>query len=380
MWKIILTSCIPFLVWVLPKPISNGTDMKHIILAGGSGTRLWPVSRNCYPKQFLQFGDGESLLQKTVKRFYPETSVENIIIVTGEAYLDLARSQLEAIHPSLAGQILVEPCKKNTAPAICLAIKYFQDVLKVGENECVLVSSADQFITPESKLLSTAFNGEKEVKKGKHLIFGIRPNKPETGYGYIKTKNKMDEDFNLVDQFVEKPDYPTAQLYLLSGNYLWNAGIFLFQIKAFFQDLYRHCPDIYSLLDGSFNDVYSRFSLMPNISIDYAFLEKSENLLVARLDVIWSDVGSWDSVYDLSQKDENQNVKIGNVLDIQTSGSLIMGKKRLISTVGLEDMIIVDTEDALYIGKKGKSQMVKDLVEKIKADDMSEYLEKSFFN
>lgn len=359
-------------LYIFRNQSGNGTEMKHIILAGGSGTRLWPFSRNSYPKQFLHFGDNETLLQKTIKRFYPQSAVEDILVVTGEAYLNIAKNQLSSIHPSFEKQILVEPEKRNTAPAICLAVKYFQDVLGVDENECFLVSSADHFISPESVLLTTAFQGEPEVKKGNHLIFGIRPNKPETGYGYIKTKNNQTGNFLSVDQFVEKPDFPTAQLYLLSGKYLWNAGIFLFQIKTFLRDIQAHCPDIHQLMQGSFQDTYSRFSLMPDISIDYALMEKSDHLLVAPLDVTWSDVGSWDSVYDLLEKDSNRNVKMGNVLDIDTTDSLIMGKKRLISTVGLEDMIIVDTEDALFIGKKGKSQMVKRHVEEMKKRNMKE--------
>lgn len=348
--------------------------MKHIILAGGSGTRLWPFSRNCYPKQFLHFGDDESLLQKTIRRFYPKSSVEDIIVVTGDAYLQVAKKQLCAIDPAFERQILVEPNKRNTAPAICLAVKYFQDVLGVDEDECFLVSSADHFISPENVLVTTALQGEPEVKKGNHLIFGIRPNKPETGYGYIKTKNQIGQFFS-VDQFVEKPDYPTAQLYLLSGKYLWNAGIFLFQIKTFLKDIQKHCPDIHRLLEGSFQDTYSNFTQMPDISIDYALLEKSDRLLVAPLDVTWSDVGSWDSVYDLFDKDANRNVKIGNVLDIDTANCLILGNERLISTVGLEDVLIVDTEDAIFVGKKGKSQMVKQLVEEMKKRTIKEFSE-----
>ncbi len=341
--------------------------MKHIILAGGSGTRLWPFSRNSYPKQFLHFLDEESLLQKTIKRFYPKCAVEDILVVTGEAYLNITISQLSAIHPSFEKQILIEPNKRNTAPAICLAVKYFQDVLGAHSDECFLVSSADHFISPDSVLLETAFQGESEVRKGKHLIFGIRPNRPETGYGYIKTNSRDNDIFLNVDQFVEKPDHPTAQLYLLSGKYLWNAGIFLFHMKTFLQDIQTYCPSIHCLMQGSFQDTYSQFYQMPDISIDYALMEKSPNLLVAPLDVCWSDIGSWDSVYDLLEKDHNQNVRKGNILDIQTNNCLIIGgNTRFISTIGLEDILIVDTQDALFVGKKGQSQMVKQLVDEMK--------------
>lgn len=337
--------------------------MKHVILAGGSGTRLWPFSRNSYPKQFLHFGDGESLLQKTVKRFYPRAPAKDILIITSKKYLHVTKKQLSRIDPAFENQILVEPEKRNTAPAICLAAKYLKDVLNTDVQECFLVSSADHILSPEEVFLNTAELGKSEVVKGNHLVFGIRPNKPETGYGYIKTSGKG--SFLEVDQFVEKPDQAKAQIYLLSGNYLWNAGIFLFQLGAFFDDIASVCPDIHDLVKGTFEEAYSNFYKMPDISIDYALLEKSKRLLVAPLDVSWSDVGSWDSIYDLFDKDSNQNVKLGNILDIDTTNCLIMGNKRLISTVGLEDMLIVDTDDALFIGKKGESQTVKRLVEEM---------------
>lgn len=346
--------------------------MKHIILAGGSGTRLWPFSRSSFPKQFLHFGDKESLLQKTIKRFYPAASVKDILIVTNQTYFHVAKNQICEIDPAFEHQILIEPEKKNTAPAICFAVKYFQDVLGVGDDECFLVSSADHILSPESELLSAALAGESIVKQGYHLIFGIRPNKPETGYGYIKIGESVGKDFLKVERFVEKPDLHTAQIYLLSGRYLWNAGIFLFHIKTFLKEIAAHAPQIDLLMQGTFEEMRDRFAEMPDISIDYSLLEKSDHLLVAPLNVTWSDVGSWDSIYDLFDKDTNQNVKLGNVLDIDTKNCLIMGTKKLISTVGLEDLLIVDTEDALFIGKKGQSQTVKRLVDEMKKRNVKE--------
>lgn len=346
--------------------------MKHVILAGGNGTRLWPFSRSSLPKQFLKFGDDETLLQKTVRRFYPASSPKDILVITNQAYFQIAKTQLCAIDPAFASQILVDPDKRNTGPAIALAVKYFQDVLGVDEEECFFVSSADHLISPESKLLFAIEQGKKIVKQGYHLIFGIRPSKPETGYGYIKTKKGEEECFLQVEQFVEKPDQPTAQLYLLSGQYLWNAGMFLFQIKTFLDDLNKHCHAISHLLKGSFQDVCSRFSEMPDISIDYALLEKSRKLRVAPLELSWSDVGSWDSIYEIYDKDSNQNVKLGNVLDIDTQNCLIVGSKRLISTVGLKSLVIVDTEDVLFIGKKGESQKIKSLVDEMKKRNIKE--------
>lgn len=350
--------------------------MKYIILAGGSGTRLWPFSRNAFPKQFLHFGDGESLLQKTVKRFFPLANPKDILVITNQSYFHLVKKQLSAIDPRLATQILVEPEKKNTAPAICLAIKYLQEVLGASQDECILVSSSDHIIAPEKAFIHAIAQSEESAKRGHHVIYGIRPVKPETGYGYIKsTSTGHGCALHKVDHFVEKPDFATATAYLLSGEYLWNSGIFLFQIEAFLKDITTFCPQIAALSTGSFKEMIANFSDMPDISIDRALMEHSKQTLVMPLDITWSDVGSWDSVYDLLEKDQNQNVKMGNVHAIDTKNCLIMGNKRLISTIGLEDLLVIETEDALFIGKRGESQRVKHLVEELKTKNATETIE-----
>lgn len=346
--------------------------MKHIVLAGGNGTRLWPFSRSSCPKQFLSFGDQYSLLQRTVLRILSRADVKDILIVTHQDFLHITRAQLRELRPSLDQQILVEPERKNTAPAICYAIKFFLDILGVSKEESVLVSSADHVISPESAFFSVVQEGEAISQEGYNVLFGIRPNKPEIGYGYVKISSPVKKGFYTVDRFVEKPDYSSAQSFLLSGQYLWNAGIFLFHIKTFLDEISLYCSELHQLMEGSFHDMHAGFSRFSNISIDYALLEKTKNLLVAPLDVVWSDVGSWDSIYDLLDKDLNRNVKSGNVLDIDTENCLIMGSERLISTVGLKDLIIVDTEDALFVGKKGASQSVKVLVEEMRKRNINE--------
>lgn len=346
--------------------------MKYVILAGGSGTRLWPFSRSSFPKQFLHFGDGESLLQKTVKRYYPPVRSSDILIVTNQAYFHLVKNQLGSIDPAFEKQILVEPERKNTAPAIALAVKYLLE-MGAGREECFLVSSSDHIISPEKIFLEALKKGEEVAKEGRHVIFGIRPNKPETGYGYIKVHG--DDSICKVEEFVEKPDYSTAQKYLLSGQYLWNSGIFLFQIGAFLDEMAEFSPEIACLTSGSFRETVSQFSSMPDVSIDYALMEHSKNTMVMPLDLAWSDVGSWDSVYDLLNKDQYQNAKLGNVVDIETKNCLIMGGKRLISTIGLEDLLIIETEDALFIGKKGESQKVRSIVDELKKRNTKEPFE-----
>lgn len=341
--------------------------MKIIILAGGSGTRLWPYSRNCFPKQFLHFGDQRSLLQKTILRFIDKYPLKDILIVTNQAYYHLVKAQAGELSPELEKQILVEPERKNTGPAIALGISYLQ---KQGASldECVLVCSSDHLISPNDQFLEAIEKGEEFAKKGNHVIFGVRPHKPEIGYGYIKAEQAIATQVYKVDAFVEKPNLELARQYLLDGHYLWNSGIFLFHIKTWEEEVQRHCPEI-----GVGN--LANFSEMPDISIDYALMEKSKKTVVIPLNATWSDIGSWDSVYELLEKDENQNAKIGNVLDIDTQNCLIMGGKHLISTIGLSDLLIIETDDALFIGKKGESQRVKNLVDELKKRNAKEPFE-----
>ena len=343
--------------------------MKIVILAGGSGTRLWPVSRRAFPKQFLHFGDGLSLLQKTVKRFLPLFSPRDFIILTNQEYFHLVKSQIAEIDPLLESAILVEPEKKNTAPAIALAVKYMQEFMQLSEDECFLVAASDHVIAPEVAFLDAVKRAGKLAEEKQHVIFGVRPHKPETGYGYIRAKGQE------VLQYVEKPDLATAQRYVLSGDYLWNSGTFVFRLGTFVQEMEKHCPEIGEKLELSFKEMVSRFSEMPDLSIDYALLEKKTPTSVIPLDLSWSDVGSWDSVYDLLDKDSEQNVKIGNVQTIDTKNCLIFGEKRLISTIGLEETFIIETDDALFVGKKGESQRVKTLVDTLKKQNHKETLE-----
>lgn len=346
--------------------------MKAIILAGGSGTRLWPYSRREMPKQFLHFGEKRSLLQKTIERFTPIIDPRDILIVTSQDYFHLVKTQAMEISLQLENQILIEPEQKNTAPAIALAICYLTSFLKISSQECVLVCSSDHLIAPQEIFIHALVEAEKIAHKARNVIFGIRPNKPEIGYGYIKLGVQEQENVYHVDSFVEKPDFSLAQKYLLSGQYLWNSGIFLFQIKTFIKELQKYCPEMGIGTSKDFKEFVNRFSELPNLSIDYALMEKSTNTKVMRLDLNWSDVGSWDSVYDFLKKDQHNNAKMGNVLDIDTKNCLIMGNKRLISTIGLEDLIVVETVDALFIGKRRESQRVKALVEELQKKEAKE--------
>lgn len=349
--------------------------MKVVILAGGSGTRLWPISRQSFPKQFLSFGGQNSLLQKTVLRFLQVAKAKEIVVVTSPSYLHLVQKQLRLIDPNTEIQVIVEPVSKNTAPAIALAIKYFQETQGATPSDTVIVTASDHLLTPEEKVKASILQANSIAEQGHLVTFGIRPHKPETGYGYIRMNSNPEGHVYAIEEFVEKPSYEKAMQFLIDGNYVWNAGIFTLSIATFWREIQEHAPEIYTLSTVPYETMLKNFANMPDISIDYAVMEKAKGGKVLPLDVGWSDVGSWDSVYEILDKDSDQNVKIGDVLAIDTKNSLLYSEKRLISVIGLEDVMVVETEDALFVAKKGHSQKVKQLVHQLKKGGKKESVE-----
>jgi mannose-1-phosphate guanylyltransferase/mannose-6-phosphate isomerase len=348
--------------------------MKVVILAGGSGTRLFPMSRKKYPKQFLKIINGKSLFQETLERSLLVANPEDLIIITNKEYRFHVRDQL-SFPIQKSPHIIFEPAGRNTAPAIALAAKFVLEKLNAPENEVLFICPSDHLISPKEKFSKYVKKAEEIAKKGYIVTFGVKPTKPETGYGYIEAEVSTNKEFYKVKRFHEKPNSETAKKYLEAGNYYWNSGMFAFTVRTILQEFRKHAPEIYDKLEKwTFEELLQNFKSMPDISIDYAVMEKTGKAAVLPLDIVWSDVGSWDAFYDVMEKDENGNVKTGNVVSIDTKDSLILANKRLVSTIGLENLMIVETDDVLLVAERGKGQQVKEIVKKLKEDRKLKHL------
>lgn len=348
--------------------------MYGLILAGGSGSRLWPLSRELYPKQLLSLNSDKSLLQATFERLNAFMPAENIVSITNTKHLANVKLQLESLVDKSC--VLSEPLSKNTAPAIALATKF---ILQKGEDPVILVVPSDHLIEDAEKFKQTVLKGEKLAKEGYIVTFGIQPDYPETGYGYINVLDTKIQDGFKVKEFVEKPDTKTAEKYIDAKTYYWNSGIFMFKASVMLDEIKKHAPDIYSVMlefDFSESDKieYNLFDKMPSISIDYAIMEKSDKIALVKLESDWNDLGSWQSIYDVSKKDENNNVLIGHVLDESSKNSFVYSSSKLVASIGLEDTVIVETEDAILACKKDKTQDVKKIFDKLKKQNDDTHL------
>ena len=348
--------------------------MYGIILAGGSGSRLWPLSRELCPKQLLKLDGENSLLQSTFKRLCRFIDPENIISITNIKHANDVKFQLSKVCGNSV--VLSEPIAKNTAPAIAASIEYFKQMK--DENEVVIIVPSDHLIKDLEKFENTVKTGLKAAEEGKIVTFGIQPTYPETGYGYIKTKSENDGIFD-VDCFVEEPDLKTAQKYLLEGNYFWNSGIFMAKVSTLLKEFAHYQKEIFENLSKlnykeSITIKYGVFEDMPSISFDYAIMEKSNKIVLCKLQSDWSDLGSWQSLYDVTEKDSNGNVLEGNAIVEDVKNSFIYTDKKIVAAIGLENVILVNTEDAVLACKADYSQQVKNVFEKLKKDDDKAHL------
>ena len=342
-----------------------------IIMAGGSGSRLWPLSRSLYPKQFITLTSNKTMLQDTVARL-SLIKHQAPMFICNEEHRFIVAEQLRQENFKHSG-IILEPVGKNTAPAIALAaIRAVQG----GEDPLLLVLAADHVIQNIHAFSQTIENAITHAEQGALITFGIIPTTPETGYGYIKKGDSINSELYEVDAFVEKPDLATAECYLASSDYLWNSGMFLFKASRFLDELNKYCPEILKTcqmaMSTATNDLdfirisYDIFSQCPDNSIDYAVMENAKNVLVIPMNVGWSDVGSFSSLWEVSPKDAKSNVIVGDVLTENTSNSYIYAQSKLVSTVGIDNLVIVETKDAVLVANKDNVQQVKNIVNQLK--------------
>ncbi len=352
-----------------------------VIMAGGIGSRFWPISTQEFPKQFHDMlGTGQTLLQKTFSRLNKLIPSENIYILTNERYLDITLKQLPLISEN---QVVLEPAMRNTAPCILLAALKIQ---KENPNALMLVAPSDHWIEDEtafSEDLQTCFDHAQ--KDGILMTLGIVPTFPNTGYGYIESDAKNVESISKVTQFREKPDYETAKHFIASGNFVWNAGIFIWSAKAILDSFEKHLPEMYTLflegLDvlntlGEAAFISGNYPRAENISIDYGILEQAKNVYVKKATFDWNDLGTWGALYDKLSKDENNNtvVHADTLLEDSENNMIFTTDKKLVVLDGISDYIVVDKEDVLLVFPKTKEQEIKALLQEVADKYGNKYL------
>lgn len=338
--------------------------MKVIVLAGGGGTRLFPLSRTNFPKQFLKIDGQMSLLAQTVKRFLPLASPADIVIVTNKEYLHHVKAELASCDAG-AAHILLEPVGRNTAPAIALAAAFCRQELGAGQDEVLLVTPSDHIIQPVAEFIKSVKQAVEMASDDQIVTFGVTPDKPETGYGYIQAGAKKGPGY-VVDSFREKPDRETAERYLAAGNYYWNSGMFAFTVGHLEKEFKAYQPQIEAMMAEPLAEMLEKFDEAPDVSFDYAVAEKSQRVVTISLKAHWNDIGSWDAIYEVLAKDDAENAVKGDCITIDCSKTLLLGHDRLIAGIGLEDLLVVETDDVILVAKKGESQKVKDVVAELK--------------
>ncbi len=343
--------------------------MVPVVLAGGSGTRLWPLSRTDYPKQFLSLGGELSLLQQTVARF-DESDVAAPLVVCSEKHRFLTAEQLQALEGQNA-TIMLEPCARNTAPAIAVAA---WQLLKDHSDAVMVVLPADHLIADNNRFIETVFQASQMAQEGHLVTLGITPTAPETGYGYIESGEETGEvgGGRKVDKFIEKPDVCTAESLIAAGNCYWNAGIFVFKASVFLETLQQLQPDMHEFTRQSVDKASvdldflrieeSSFSQCVNLSVDYAVMEKADNVVVMPYDSGWSDIGSWDAVHKASERDANGNSGTGDVLHHGAKDTYLHAGSRLVVALGTNNISVIETSDAVLVIDNTNAQSIKEAI------------------
>ncbi|WCE29865.1 mannose-1-phosphate guanylyltransferase/mannose-6-phosphate isomerase [Vibrio sp. SCSIO 43137] len=352
-----------------------------VIMAGGSGSRLWPLSRSAFPKQFLALDNHNSLtmLQSTLDRVEGMAMSEPIII-SNEDHRFVVAEQVRSFGQK--ARIILEPAGRNTAPAIALAA--FQ-AIEHGEDPVLLVLAADHIVLDKTAFQSSVNKALDEALNGNLVTFGIVPTGPETGYGYIQRGEVTEKGSYKVAKFVEKPQLKIAEEYVKSGGYYWNSGCFMFKASVFLEELKIHSKDVYDSCQRASKNITtdidfiridkSEFLKCPDDSVDYAVMEHTEKAVVVPMDAGWSDVGSWSALWEVSEKDNAGNVIHGDAIIKDTEGCYIYAPNKLVASVGVKDIVVVETKDAVLVAHKDNVQKVKKIVEHLKAENRAEYRE-----
>lgn len=354
------------------------SNIYPVIMAGGTGSRLWPLSRELFPKQFLTLCSEFSMLQTTVNRL-DGLEISNPLVICNEEHRFIVAEQLRQIT-RLSHNIILEPVGRNTAPAIALAAL---QATGNGEDPLLLVLAADHVIQDEKTFRDAVLQAVPYADQGKLATFGIVPTGPETGYGYIHKGESIDGSVTCqVSRFVEKPNLATAQEYIKSGDYLWNSGMFLFKASRYLEELNKYRPDILAACRQALQHTSpdldfvrvdrEAFIACPDESIDYAVMEQTEDAVVVPLDAGWSDVGSWSALWEISEKDQAGNTTFGDVIQHDCSNNYIRAEHKLVATVGVDNLVVVETKDAVLIANKDKVQDVKEIVNHLKRSKRSE--------
>lgn len=340
-----------------------------VILCGGSGTRLWPLSRERHPKQFVDLGEGRTLFKDTLARIKAIPEVGEIIVVCNEAHRFFVSEEMREM--GINGKVILEPAPRNTAPAIALAAELLVDAPETA----MLVMPSDHYLEDSDVLAETVERAAALAEQGKIIAFGVTPDSPHTGYGYIRAGTPLPAGFEIAE-FVEKPDQDTARNMLREGGYYWNAGLFLMAPKTYLEELKKYSPEIAksaraAMANASQENGYIRpdeeiFLASPEDSIDYAVMEKTENAAMMPLNAVWSDLGSWEAFFQQAEKDANHNAIHGDVLATDTHDCYLHSTGRLLATTGIANLMVVETGDAVVVAGRSEGQRIKDIVKNLK--------------